>query len=120
MPASNDVDKALQLLMGDFIRKKPYMMMSSNPEEGDVVIKRFRTITDARRYAKVNGIEDYTLWSELKLKRKTIREKASTSDEDIDKDEEMDEEIDEDELDDDELDDDELDDDDDELDDDLV
>ena len=116
MPASNDVDKALQLLMGDFIRKKPYMMMSSNPEEGDVVIKRFRTITDARRYAKVNGIEDYTLWSELKLKRKTIREKASTSDEDIDnKDEQMDEEIDEDELDDDELDDD-----DDELDDDLV
>ena len=38
MPASNDVDKALQLLMGDFIRKKPYMMMSSNPEEGDVAV----------------------------------------------------------------------------------
>jgi len=113
MPGSTDVDKALELLMGDFIRKKPYMMMSSNPDEGDAVIRRFRTITDARRYAKVNEIEDYTLWSELKLKRKTIREKETTSEEEID------EEIEENDDLDDEIDG-ELDEEDEELDDDLV
>ena len=114
MPGSTDVDKALELLMGDFIRKKPYMMMSSNPDEGDAVIRRFRTITDARRYAKMNGIEDYTLWSELKLKRKTIREKETSSEE------ELDEEIEEDDDLDDESDDDLDDESDDDLDDDLV
>jgi len=114
MAGNTDVDKALKLLMGDFIRKKPYMMMTSDPDKGDAVIQRFRTITDARRYASMKGIEDYTLWSELKLKRKTIRKKATPTEEkteDLIEDEldeelnELDEEIDNDELDDDELDD---------------
>ena len=110
MAGSTDVDKALKLLMGDFIRKKPYMMMTSDPDKGDAVIQRFRTITDARRYANMKGIEDYTLWSELKLKRKTIRKKAAPTEEETEDliEDELDEELDE--LDDDELDDDELDD----------
>ena len=118
MAGSTDVDKALKLLMGDFIRKKPYMMMTSDPDKGDAVIQRFRTITDARRYANMHKIEDYTLWSELKLKRKTIRKKAAPTEEETEDliEDELDEELDE--LDDDELDDDELDDD--ELDDELV
>ena len=118
MAGSTDVDKALKLLMGDFIRKKPYMMMTSDPDKGDTVIQRFRTITDARRYANMKEIEDYTLWSELKLKRKTIRKKAAPTEEETEDliEDELDEELDE--LDDDELDDDELDDD--ELDDELV
>jgi len=118
MAGSTDVDKALKLLMGDFIRKKPYMMMTSDPDKGDAVIQRFRTITDARRYANMQKIEDYTLWSELKLKRKTIRKKAAPTEEETEDliEDELDEELDE--LDDDELDDDELDDD--ELDDELV
>ena len=116
MAGSTDVDKALKLLMGDFIRKKPYMMMASNPNKGDTVIQRFRTITDARRYANMNGIEDYTLWSELKLKRKNIRKKTPLMEEETEDliEDELDEELD-DELDE------ELDDEDnEELDDDLV
>ena len=106
MAGSTDVDKALKLLMGDFIRKKPYIMMPSNPDKGDAIIQKFRTITDARRYANINGIEDYTLWSELKLKRKTMRNKVASTEEET-------EDLIEDELDE------ELDDEDDELDDDL-
>ena len=114
MAGSTDVDKALKLLMGDFIRKKPYIMMTSNPDKGDAIIQRFRTITDARRYANIKGIEEYTLWSELKLKRKTIRKKAAPTEEETEDliEDELDEELDDEELDDEdeELDDEELDD----------
>ena len=116
MAGNSDVDRALKLLMGDFIRKKPYIMMSEKPDKGDVVIQRFRTITDARRYANVNGIEDYSLWSELKLKRKTIRKKLTTSEKEIDEEEE---DLEEDDLEEDDLEEDDLEEDD-ETEDDLV
>ena len=98
MAEGSDVDKAIRLLMGDFLRKKPYIMMEAKPDKGDVVIQRFRTITDARRYAKMNGIEDYSLWSELKLKRKSMRKTTTSFERSIGEDlsDDIDEDIDDD------------------------
>ena len=62
-----EVLEAVRLLMGDLVREKRYVMLAAEPGEGDPLIGRFRTISDAKRFAKRSEIEHFSLWTELHL-----------------------------------------------------
>ena len=62
-----EVLEAVRLLMGDLVRKKQYVMLAAEPGEGDPMIGRFRTVSDAKRFAKRSEIEHFSLWTELHL-----------------------------------------------------
>ena len=62
-----EVLEAVRLLMGDIVSKKRYVMLPGGADDGDAVIGRFRTVSDAHRYAKRNDIDGFTLWTELHL-----------------------------------------------------
>ena len=47
-----EVLEAVRLLVGDLVREKRYVMLAAEPGEGDPLIGRFRTISDAKRFAK--------------------------------------------------------------------
>ena len=62
-----EVLEAVRLLMGDLVREKQYIMLVAEPGEGDPLIGRFRTVNDAKRFAKRSEIERFSLWTELHL-----------------------------------------------------
>ena len=62
-----EVLEAVRLLMGDLVREKQYIMHVAEPGEGDPLIGRFRTVSDAKRFAKRSEIERFSLWTELHL-----------------------------------------------------
>ena len=48
MSESNpDVLKAVRLLVGDIVNKERYVMLPAEPGEGDPVLGKFRTVSDA-------------------------------------------------------------------------
>ena len=48
MSESNpDVLKAVRLLVGDLVNKERYVMLPAEPGEGDPVLGKFRTVSDA-------------------------------------------------------------------------
>jgi hypothetical protein len=62
-----EVLEAVRLLVGDLVRNKRYVMLAAEPGEGDPLIGRFRTINDAKRFARRSEIEHFSLWTELHL-----------------------------------------------------
>ena len=66
MSESNpDVLKAVRLLVGDIINQERYVMLPAEPGEGDPVLGKFRTISDAKRFANRSDIEEFSLWTRL-------------------------------------------------------
>ena len=66
MSESNpDVLKAVRLLVGDIVNKERYVMLPAEPGEGDPVLGKFRTISDAKRFANRSDIEEFSLWTRL-------------------------------------------------------
>ncbi|MCH2418091.1 MAG: hypothetical protein MK222_05085 [Candidatus Poseidoniia archaeon] len=80
-----EVLEAVRLLMGDLVREKQYIMHVAEPGEGDPLIGRFRTVSDAKRFAKRSEIERFSLWTELHLG------KGGDDDDDLSLDEEFEE-----------------------------
>ena len=64
-----EVLEAVRLLVGDLVRNKRYVMLAAEPAEGDPLIGRFRTINDAKRFAKRSEIDHFSLWTELHLEK---------------------------------------------------
>ena len=62
-----EVLEAVRLLVGDLVREKRYVMLPEGVSDGEAVIARFRTVSDAVRYAKRNDIDSFSLWTELHL-----------------------------------------------------
>ena len=59
MSESNpDVLKAVRLLVGDIVNKERYIMLPAEPGEGDPVLGKFRTVSDAKRFANRSDIDD--------------------------------------------------------------
>ena len=68
MSESNpDVLKAVRLLVGDIVNKERYIMLPSEPGEGDPVLGKFRTVSDAKRFANRSDITEFSLWTKLKV-----------------------------------------------------
>ena len=68
MSESNpDVLKAVRLLVGDIVNKERYVMLPAEPGEGDPVLGKFRTVSDAKRFAGRSDIADFSLWTRLKV-----------------------------------------------------
>ena len=68
MSESNpDVLKAVRLLVGDIVNKERYVMLPAEPGEGDPVLGKFRTVSDAKRFANRSDIEEFSLWTRLKV-----------------------------------------------------
>ena len=68
MSESNpDVLKAVRLLVGDIVNKERYIMLPAEPGEGDPVLGKFRTVSDAKRFASRSDIDDFSLWTRLKV-----------------------------------------------------
>jgi len=68
MSESNpDVLKAVKLLVGDLVNKERYVMLPAEPGEGDPVLGKFRTVSDAKRFAKRSDINEFSLWTRLKV-----------------------------------------------------
>ena len=68
MSESNpDVLKAVRLLVGDIVNKERYVMLPAEPGEGDPVLGKFRTVSDAKRFANRSDIEEFSLWTKLKV-----------------------------------------------------
>ena len=89
MSESNpDVIKAVRLLLGDIVNQERYVMLPGEPGEGDPVLGKFRTVSDAKRFANRSDIEEFSLWTRLKVVGggKTLNEDFSDSDEEIDDD----------------------------------
>jgi hypothetical protein len=42
-------------------------MLPAEPGEGDPVIGKFRTVSDAKRFANRSDIEEFSLWTRLKV-----------------------------------------------------
>ncbi len=68
--SNREVLEAVRLLVGDIIDRKPYIMLGESPDEGQQILGRFRTISDAVRYAKRNRLGPFTLWTQIQIKRK--------------------------------------------------
>ena len=92
MSESNpDVLKAVRLLVGDIVNKERYIMLPAEPGEGDPVLGKFRTVSDAKRFASRSDITDFSLWTRLKVVGGgdgggSLSEDFSDSDDDIDDD----------------------------------
>ena len=68
MSESNpDVLKAVRLLVGDIVNKERYVMLPAEPGEGDPVLGKFRTVSDAKRFASRSDITEFSLWTRLKV-----------------------------------------------------
>ena len=68
MSESNpDVLKAVRLLVGDIVNKERYVMLPAEPGEGDPVLGKFRTVSDAKRFASRSDIDEFSLWTRLKI-----------------------------------------------------
>ena len=68
MSESNpDVLKAVRLLVGDIVNKERYIMLPAEPGEGDPVLGKFRTVSDAKRFASRSDIDEFSLWTRLKI-----------------------------------------------------
>ena len=91
MSESNpDVLKAVRLLVGDIVNKERYIMLPAEPGEGDPVLGKFRTVSDAKRFANRSDIDDFSLWTRLKVVGGdgggSLKEDFSDSDDDLDDD----------------------------------
>ena len=92
MSESNpDVLKAVRLLVGDIVNKERYIMLPAEPGEGDPVLGKFRTVSDAKRFASRSDITDFSLWTRLKVVGGSdgggsLSEDFSDSDDDLDDD----------------------------------
>ena len=91
MSESNpDVLKAVRLLVGDIVNKERYIMLPAEPGEGDPVLGKFRTVSDAKRFANRSDIDDFSLWTRLKVVGgsggDSLKEDFSDSDDDLDDD----------------------------------
>ena len=91
MSESNpDVLKAVRLLVGDIVNKERYIMLPAEPGEGDPVLGKFRTVSDAKRFASRSDIDDFSLWTRLKVVGGdgggSLKEDFSDSDDDLDDD----------------------------------
>ena len=91
MSESNpDVLKAVRLLVGDIVNKERYIMLPAEPGEGDPVLGKFRTVSDAKRFASRSDIADFSLWTRLKVGGGdwggSLKEDFSDSDDDLDDD----------------------------------
>ena len=68
MSESNpEVLKAVRLLVGDIVNKERYVMLPAEPGEGDPVLGKFRTVSDANRFASRSEITEFSLWTRLKV-----------------------------------------------------
>ena len=68
MSESNpDVLKAVRLLVGDIVNKERYVMLPAEPGEGDPILGKYRTVSDAKRFASRSDINEFSLWTRLKL-----------------------------------------------------
>ena len=68
MSESNpDVLKAVRLLVGDLVNKERYEMLPDATGEGDPVLGKFRTVSDAKRFANRSDIHEFSLWTRLKV-----------------------------------------------------
>ena len=68
MSESNpDVLRAVRLLVGDIVNKERYVMLPAEPGEGDPVLGKFRTVSDAKRFANRSDINEFSLWTRLKV-----------------------------------------------------
>jgi hypothetical protein len=68
MSESNpDVLKAVRLLVGDIVNKERYVMLPADPGEGDPILGKFRTVSDAKRFANRSDIPEFSLWTRLKV-----------------------------------------------------
>ena len=68
MSESNpDVLKAVRLLVGDIVNRERYVMLPAEPGEGDPVLGKFRTVSDAKRFANRSDIAEFSLWTRLKV-----------------------------------------------------
>ena len=68
MSESNpEVLKAVRLLVGDSVKKERYVMPPAEPGEGDPVLGKFRTVSDANRFASRSEITEFSLWTRLKV-----------------------------------------------------
>ena len=89
MSESNpDVLKAVRLLVGDIVNKERYVMLPADPGEGDPILGKFRTVSDAKRFANRSDIPEFSLWTRLKVVgggSKSLKEDFS-DDEEIDDD----------------------------------
>ena len=91
MSESNpDVLKAVRLLVGDIVNKERYIMLPAEPGEGDPILGKFRTVSDAKRFASRSDINEYSLWTRLKVVGEgggdSLNEDFSESDDDLDDD----------------------------------
>ena len=92
MSESNpDVLKAVRLLVGDIVNKERYVMLPAEPGEGDPILGKFRTVSDAKRFASRSDINDFSLWTRLKVVgggdgSSSLNEDFSDSDDDLDDD----------------------------------
>ncbi|MFL2940726.1 MAG: hypothetical protein BEU01_01205 [Marine Group III euryarchaeote CG-Epi4] len=90
MSESNpEVLKAVRLLVGDIVNKERYVMLPAEPGEGDPVLGKFRTVSDAKRFASRSDITEFSLWTRLKVVGGgSLKEdfKASEDEEEIDDD----------------------------------
>jgi hypothetical protein len=90
MSESNpDVLKAVRLLVGDIVNKKRYIMLPAEPGEGDPILGKFRTVSDAKRFASRSDINDFSLWTRLKVVGSggdSLKEDFSSSEDDLDDD----------------------------------
>ena len=84
MSESNpEVLKAVRLLVGDIVNKERYVMLPAEPGEGDPVLGKFRTVSDAKRFASRSDITEFSLWTRLKVVGGgSLKEDFNDSDED--------------------------------------
>ena len=88
MSESNpDVLKAVRLLVGDIVNKERYVMLPAEPGEGDPILGKFRTVSDAKRFASRSDITDFSLWRRRKVvgggAGASLKEDFSDSDDDL-------------------------------------
>ncbi len=89
MSESNpDVLKAVRLLVGDIVNKERYVMLPAEPGEGDPVLGKFRTVSDAKRFANRSDIDEFSLWTRLNVVGggEGLKEDFEEGDDDLDDD----------------------------------
>ena len=91
MSESNPVVlKAVRLLVGDLVNKERYVMLPAEPGEGDPVLGKFLTVSDAKRFANRSDIHEFSLCTRLKVvgggDGGSLQEDFSDSDDELDDD----------------------------------
>ena len=62
-------------------------MLPAEPGEGDPVLGKFRTVSDAKRFASRSDITEFSLWTRLKVVGGgSLKEDFSDSDDELDDD----------------------------------